>query len=94
MLTPRQSAVLAFLRRELGAGRHPSYRDVAGHFGMYPNAAAGHLRRLRRAGFVDWEPTRSRSLRLCRKVEVIGRTRRDGSFSLRLLERPVEVVWT
>ena len=33
-LPPQRAAVLAFLRRELAAGRAPSLADIAGAFGF------------------------------------------------------------
>ena len=46
-LPPQRAAVLAFLRRELAAGRAPSLADIAGAFGFASrNAAQKHVQAL------------------------------------------------
>ena len=64
-LPPQRAAVLAFLRRELAAGRAPSLADIAGAFGFASrNAAQKHVQALVEAGLVEQAGGRSRGLRL------------------------------
>lgn len=65
-LTPRQAAVLAYVRTH--AQRHgmpPTVRDVARHFGFRsPRAAADHLDALVRKGYLERTPGAARGLRV------------------------------
>lgn len=64
-LPPQRAAVLAFLRRELAAGRAPSLADIAGAFGFASrNAAQKHVQALVDAGLLEQVAGRSRGLRL------------------------------
>jgi repressor LexA len=64
-LTDRQQAVLAFVEEFCGLkGYPPTVREVAGHFGIQPRAAADHLAALKRKGYLHREPGRSRGLAL------------------------------
>jgi SOS-response transcriptional repressor LexA len=63
--------VLRFVGDAYGArGYGLTVREVAGQFGWSsPNAAFIHLKRLKAAGLVTWEP---RQLRTIRPTEVIA----------------------
>jgi repressor LexA len=65
-LTPRQQQILEYLatvQQERGAP--PTLREIAAHFGFRSmNAAAAHVRALRRKGWLTAEPRRARTLRL------------------------------
>ena len=64
-LPPQRAAVLAFLRRELAAGRAPSLADIAGAFGFASrNAAQKHVQALVADGLLEQTTGRSRGLRL------------------------------
>ncbi len=52
-LTKVQTAVLGFVREELGRGRSPTIREIAEHFGQRTTSSAHlHVRNLERAGFL------------------------------------------
>jgi hypothetical protein len=52
------------------------------HFIRHPNAVDGHLRRLRAAGLVTWQPGESRTLReTCRVERVSPEAFSDGHDS-------------
>jgi repressor LexA len=64
-LPPRRAAVLAFLRRELAAGRAPSLQEIAAVFGFASrNAARKHVQALLADGLLEQATGRSRGLRL------------------------------
>ena len=64
-LSSQRAAVLAFLRRELAAGRAPSLAEVAGAFGFASrNAAQKHVQALVGQGLLEQVPGRKRGLRL------------------------------
>jgi repressor LexA len=64
-ITNRQREVYDFIRDEYhGRGYGLTVREVAARFGWTsPNAAAIHLKRLKAAGLVTWEPNASRTIR-------------------------------
>lgn len=65
LLPPQRAAVLAFLRRELAAGRAPSLAEIAEAFGFASrNAAQKHVQALVEAGLLEPAAGRSRGLRL------------------------------
>ena len=64
-LTLQRAAILAWLRRELAAGRAPSLAEVADAFGFASrNAARRHVQALVDAGLLAQTPGRKRGLRL------------------------------
>ena len=64
-LPPRRAAILAFLRKELMAGRAPSLAEIAHAFGFASrNAAQKQVQALVDAGLLEQESGRSRGLRL------------------------------
>ena len=64
-LSSQRAAVLAFLRRELAAGRAPSLAEVAEAFGFASrNAAQKHVQALVGQGLLEQVPARKRGLRL------------------------------
>lgn len=65
-LTERQREVLDFVRnRQEEMGAPPTLREIAVHFGFRSmNAAADHVRALRRKGFLEQNPGLARSLRV------------------------------
>ena len=64
-LPPQRAAVLAFLRRELAAGRSPSLAEIALAFGFASrNAAQKHVQALVADGLLEQTTGRSRGLRL------------------------------
>ncbi|ODU44639.1 transcriptional repressor LexA [uncultured Aquimonas sp.] len=64
-LPPQRAAVLAFLRRELAAGRAPSLAEIAEAFGFASrNAAQKHVQALLAEGLLEQDPGRKRGLRL------------------------------
>jgi len=64
-LPPQRAAVLAYLRRELAAGRAPSLAEIAHAFGFASrNAAQKHVQALIADGLVEQLPNRMRGLRL------------------------------
>ena len=64
-LPPQRAAVLAFLRRELAAGRAPSLQEIAAAFGFASrNAAHKHVQALLAEGLLEQTTGRSRGLRL------------------------------
>lgn len=64
-ITDRQREVLEFIRDEFRARHYGlTVREVAARFGWTsPNAAAIHLKRLKAAGLITWEPNASRTIR-------------------------------
>ena len=64
-LPPQRAAVLAFLQRELVAGRSPSLAEIALAFGFASrNAAQKHVQALVADGLLEQTTGRSRGLRL------------------------------
>ena len=64
-LPPQRAAVLAFLRRELAAGRAPSLAEIAEAFGFASrNAAQKHVQALVAEGLLELAPGQKRGLRL------------------------------
>ncbi len=64
-LPPRRADVLAYLRRELAAGRAPSLAEIAQAFGLASrNAARKHVQALIADGLLAQMPGRKRGLRL------------------------------
>ena len=64
-LPPQRAAVLAFLRRELAAGRAPSLADIADAFGFASrNAAQKHVQALVADALLEQAPGQQRGLRL------------------------------
>ncbi|HWS77687.1 MAG TPA: transcriptional repressor LexA [Thermomonas sp.] len=64
-LPPQRAAVLAFLQRELAAGRSPSLAEIALAFGFASrNAAQKHVQALVADGLLKQATGRSRGLRL------------------------------
>lgn len=65
-LTKAQRRVLDFIEGELQASRPPpTQREISARFGFSsPRAAACHLEALKRKGFIEYEPTKARSLRV------------------------------
>lgn len=70
-LTDKQTAVLAFIRQRMEAGRPcPSHRDIAEHFGYASSFAAGcHVRALIAKGALQAEPGKPRSLHVPQQRE-------------------------
>lgn len=86
-LTPRQSEVLAFVRRYLDeTGMAPSLQETAEAMGIALNAAAKHLKALETAGVIERRPGMARSLRLVDSVQRPHR-RRSDAFELPILGR-------
>ncbi|MFC0678950.1 transcriptional repressor LexA [Lysobacter korlensis] len=86
-LTPRQSEILAFLRRQIDeAGIAPSLQEIADAMGIALNAAAKHLKALEAAGVIERRPGQARGLRI---VETMPRIRRRhlDTFELPILGR-------
>jgi len=70
--TEAQAAVMAAVGEYRALHRmSPSIRDLCKLLGMRENGVAGHLRALRRKGYVTWEPGEERTLRL-NGVVVVG----------------------
>ena len=64
-LPPQRAAVLAFLQRDLAAGRSPSLAEIALAFGFASrNAAQKHVQALVADGLLEQATGRSRGLRL------------------------------
>lgn len=65
-LTARQQAVLDWIRGFIDVhGYSPTVRQVAFAFNWRtPNAAATHLRPMRKKGWVTWEEGKARTLRI------------------------------
>ncbi len=64
-LSLQRAAILAFLRREIAAGRAPSLADVADAFGFASrNAARKHVQGLVADGLLEQLPGRKRGLQL------------------------------
>jgi len=64
-LSSQRAAILAYLRRQLSAGRSPSLADVADTFGFSSrNAARRHVQALLADGLLEQAPDRKRSLQL------------------------------
>ena len=64
-LSSQRAAILAYLRRQLSAGRAPSLADVAETFGFSSrNAARKHVQALVADGLLEQAPDRKRSLQL------------------------------
>lgn len=67
-LTGRQSEVLEFLvERSVADGAMPRFRDIGEHFGISLNAVFGHVKALRRKGFLVG--SEHRRLRLAAKAK-------------------------
>ena len=72
--SPQRAAVLAFLQRELAAGRAPSLAEIALAFGFASrNAARKHVQALVADGLLEQTTGRSRGLRLPGGPAVLGR---------------------
>lgn len=81
-LTPRQTEILAFLRRHIDqAGMAPSLQEIADAMGIALNAAAKHMKALEAAGAIERRPGLARGIRL---TETVQRTRRRASDGLEL----------
>ena len=67
-LTPKQAAILAFVRREIAdKGRAPTMREVCVAFGFRStNAASDHMWSLRCKGYIERDENRARGLRVLR----------------------------
>lgn len=65
-LTHRQSEIYRFLQTHIRErGYPPTVREIGQRFGIKSaNGVYCHLLPLRKKGFIDWEPTLSRSIRL------------------------------
>ena len=65
-LTKAQRRVLDFIEGELQASQPvPTHREIATRFGFSsPRAAACHLEALKNKGFIEYEPSKARSLRV------------------------------
>jgi repressor LexA len=63
-LTPRQKEAFSFIRKHIGnAGRPPTRREIADHFGWSSaNAAEDHLRALSRKGAITIDAGKSRGI--------------------------------
>lgn len=76
-LTSRQSEILAFIRATLNEAQvTPSVAEIATAFGFQsPNAVTGHLRALRRKGYIRLRKGRARNIELIQGpgLPVIGR---------------------
>jgi repressor LexA len=84
-LTPRQSEILAYLRRHIeAAGMAPSLQEIADAMGIALNAAAKHLKALEAAGAIERRPGIARGLRI---VEATPRRRHLDAFELPILGR-------
>jgi len=72
-LTQRQQQILDFLAAtQHERGMFPSLREIAAHFRFRSmNAAADHVRALRRKGVLESEPRRARALRLVSPLHVL-----------------------
>lgn len=65
LLSPQRAAVLAFVRRELAAGRAPSLAEIAAAFGFASrNAAQKHVQALVAEGLLEQMAGQKRGLRL------------------------------
>lgn len=58
-LSPKQAAVLAFIRAQ---PLPPTVREIAWHFGVTINAVAGHLQGLERKGAIRRERLKARGI--------------------------------
>jgi len=64
-LTNRQARVLDFVLDYLkNAHRPPTVREIAAHFGMSVNGAAGFLLALERKGMIERDENTSRNIRI------------------------------
>ncbi len=66
VLTETQKEVLQFIVRYIqSAGYSPTVRDIMDEFNFAsPNGAQGHLRALKKKGFVDWEEKKARTIKV------------------------------
>lgn len=89
ILTPRRRAILAAMR--IDTGMSPTWREIGAVTGIKSLTMVDyHLVELRNHGYVTWEPSQCRTLRLTGKgllaaqgYEEIYRVSKDGT-----LERP------
>lgn len=74
-LTPRQRQILDFIHeRQQRLGVAPSLREIAAHFRFRSmNAAADHVRALRRKGVLENQPRCARALRLVSPLQRLRR---------------------
>lgn len=83
-LTKRQRAIYRFLRDEIRKkGRPPSLREIGHRFRIKSSGgAACHLKALERAGLIEREPGRARSIRLVKEpphaLPLLGRIGAGG----------------
>lgn len=65
-LTRRQAEVLQAVDRLISAnGYSPTFREVGDEVGIVSlNGVSDHLRALKKKGWVDWIPMKSRTLRI------------------------------
>ena len=62
-LSPRQKRILRFIRDASKAkGYPPSFTDIANHIGMAVSTTDYHLRVLKAALYVTWQPDANRTL--------------------------------
>ena len=64
-LTPRQSEIYDLVRRRCHDGQPPTIRELMAATGIQsPNGIKTHLDTLRRKGWIEVDPTKSRGIRL------------------------------
>lgn len=71
-LTPRQAAILDFIRAQLHAnGYQPSVREIGREFGINsPNGVCCHLKALERKGYIQLADGRARGIVLMERSAV------------------------
>lgn len=70
-LTPKQTAVLDFLRdRIAGYGVPPALQEISDAFGIHVNAVVKHLKALNRKGYIELVPGRARGIRLLEDARI------------------------
>lgn len=70
-LTPRQRDIYEFIRERIAEGRAPTWRDIGAHFGISsPNGVSCNLKAIQRKGFIEYDPGKTRSIRLPDAVHV------------------------
>ena len=73
ILTPAMFRMLGLvLRQTREKGLCPTLRELARAYGCHHNNVKGLAVRLKRAGFVTWEPGQARTLRPTCRVELVA----------------------
>ena len=65
MITPKRTATLEFIRTFVAEhGYSPTFREIAAKLGIHNNAVFQQVSRLKRDGYVTFDPGKARTIRV------------------------------